>query len=145
MKRLFTLLLMIASASQLFAESEPRQVAAAVEAFHNALARGDAKAAINLLAPDAVILESGYKQFRAEYEKEHLTKDIKSAQTVPSTRFDVQVEVSGDTAWLTSGSRSEGSFERNAVNSEGVELVVLIRTPNGWRIRAIPWSSHKAR
>ena len=125
--------------------SDAHEVAASVERFHAALANGDAKTALNLLASDAVILESGYAESRTEYEHEHLPEDIKFAQAVRSARSDVHVEINGDTAWLTSHNKSEGTFEGKPVNSSGVELAVLTRTPDGWRIRAIHWSSHKSR
>ena len=128
-----------------FAADDAAQVTATLESFHGALAHGDAKAAMNLLAADAVILESGSAETRAEYEREHLPEDIKFAQQVHSTRSNVHVEIDGDTAWLTSHSKAEGTFEGNPVNSNGVELAILTRTPDGWRIRAIHWSSHKVR
>lgn len=125
--------------------SEAEEVAASVERFHAALASGDAKAAMNLLAPDAVILESGDAESRAEYEREHLPEDIKFAQAVHNVRSDIHVEINGNTAWLTGHSKSQGTFEGKPVNSTGVELAVLTRTHDGWRIRAIHWSSRKSR
>ena len=122
---------------------EAGAVAGALEKFHDALAHGDAKAAMALLAPDAVILESGAMETRAEYESHHLPEDIQFAQAVHSNRSDVRVQIDGNTAWLTSRSKTEGSFEGKPVNSVGVELVVLTKTAEGWRIRAIHWSSHR--
>ena len=125
------------------APTEETEVASTVEAFHSALGGGDGTAAMNLLAPDAVILESGFFQTRAVYAREHFPEDIKFAQTVRSSRSDVHVEINGKTAWVTSRNRTEGSFEGKTANSEGVELAVLTKTGDGWRIRAIHWSSHK--
>ena len=122
---------------------ESANVGSTVEAFHNALAHGDGKAAMKLLAPDAVILESGSAETRAEYESHHLPEDIQFAQAVHSNRSDVRVQIDGNTAWLTSRSKTEGSFEGKPVNSVGVELVVLTKTSAGWLIRAIHWSGHK--
>jgi len=122
---------------------ESGNVVSTVEAFHTALAHGDAKAAMKLMAPDAVILESGYAETRAEYESHHLPEDIKFAQAVHSNRSDVRVQIDGNTAWLTSRSKTEGSFEGKPVNSVGVELVVLTKTSAVWLIRAIHWSSRK--
>jgi ketosteroid isomerase-like protein len=122
---------------------ESATVASTVEAFHHALATGNATAAMKLMAPDAVILESGFVETRAEYESHHLPEDIKFAQAVPSKSSDVRVQIDGNTAWLTSRSKTEGSFEGKPVNSVGVELVVLTKTSAGWLIRAIHWSSHK--
>ena len=98
---------------------------------------------MKLLAPDAVILESGFVETRSEYERHHLPEDIRFAQAIPNNRSDVRVQIDGNTAWLTSRSKAEGSFEGKPVNSVGVELVVLTRTSEGWQIRAIHWSSHK--
>lgn len=140
--RIVVLLTMCVSAAAATAD-ESVNVASAVEAFHNALAHGDGKAAMKLMAPDAVILESGSTETRAEYESQHLPEDIQFAQAVHSNRSDVRVQIDGNTAWLTSRSKTEGSFEGKPVNSVGVELVVLTKAPAGWLIRAIHWSSHK--
>lgn len=125
--------------------SDTEVITATVNGFHDALRRGDAKAAMELLDPDAVILESGSAETRAEYESHHLAEDIQFAQAVHSNRSDVRVRMEAHTAWLTSRSKAEGSFEGKPINSVGVELVVLNKTSGGWRIRAIHWSSHKVK
>lgn len=122
---------------------ESGAVANVIETFHNALSHGDGKTAIGLLTSDAVILESGSLETRAEYEAHHLQEDIQFAQATHSLRSDVRVEIDGKTAWLTSRSRTDGSFEGKPVNSSGVELAILTKTVEGWRIRAIHWSTHR--
>jgi ketosteroid isomerase-like protein len=122
---------------------ESANVASAVQAFHDALAQCDGKAAMKLLTPDAAILESGSAETRAEYESHHLGEDMQFAQAVQSTRANVQVQIDGNAAWLTSRSRSEGSFQGKPINTTAVELVVLTKTIDGWRIRAIHWSSRR--
>ena len=126
------------------AETQPPDpaIAAAVEAFHAALKKGDTAAVMALLAPDAQILEGGHTESRAEYEKGHLSADIEFAQAVPSTRENVTVRQEGSVAWLTSTSRTSGSFKGREINSAGAELMVLTNTAEGWRIRAIHWSSY---
>lgn len=138
--------LVVFSAS--FAEAdnpEASAVRAAADAFHAALADGDCSKAMQLLAPDAVILESGSMQTRSEYEREHLFEDIAFAQSVRSDRSLVAVQIEGNTAWLTSTSRTKGSFRGREINSTGTELLVLSKSAQGWRIRAIHWSSHEAK
>lgn len=125
------------------AADESEAVTSTVTAFHESLQRGDGSAAMKLLAPDAIILEGGSVETRAEYESHHLAADMAFARAVPSTRSGVQVQVDGNTAWLKSVSRSEGTFQSRPINSSGAELVVLTKTPDGWRIRAIHWSSRK--
>lgn len=120
-------------------------VAQAVTDYHAALARGDSVAALALLAPDAVILESGGLESRDEYRAHHLPGDIGFARAVPSRRGPIRVTLAGDVAWAISSSETTGTFRDRAINSTGVELMVLSRTPEGWRIRAIHWSSRSRR
>ncbi len=138
----------LAAVSAVAAESEsPSQVKAiiaAVDGFHEALRRGDAEAAMKMLARDATILESGASQTREEYAREHLGEDIAFAKATSSTRLTVNVGLEGKAAWTMSTYRTSGSFEGKPIDSIGAELVVLTQTPNGWQIRSIHWSSRKA-
>jgi ketosteroid isomerase-like protein len=125
--------------------SDSAAVAATVRAYHAALAVGDSLAALGLLAPDAVILESGGMESRAEYRSHHLSADIEFARAVPSVRGEIAVTVEGDVAWASSTSTTEGMLGERRINSSGAELMVMARTPEGWRIRAIHWSSRNRR
>ena len=118
-------------------------ITAAVNGFHDALRCGDAKAAMECLAPDAVILESGSAQTREEYAREHLAEDIAFVKAVPGTRSKLSVKQEGNVAWTTATTQSVGTFNGHEVNSAGVELMVLTKMEVGWRIRAIHWSSRK--
>jgi uncharacterized protein (TIGR02246 family) len=120
-------------------------VAAAVHRYHAALAAGDSAAALALLTPDAVILESGGVESRAEYRSHHLPADIEFARAVRSEQGPIRVRVQGDAAWASSTSTTQGEFRGRAINSAGAELMVLVRTPQGWRITAIHWSSRTRR
>ncbi len=141
---LFTMLL--ASCRKPIAPAADRDaIAATVEKFHQALARGDAAAASGLLAVDAQILESGERQTRAEYIADHLPADINFARSVASTRSGIIVRQEGNVAWATANSRSTGQFLGRDLDSDGTELIVLSKQPEGWRIRAIHWSGHSHR
>ena len=120
-------------------------VAAVVNQFHEVLARGDSVAALALLAPDAVILESGAMETKAQYRSHHLSGDMQFSQAVKAVRTPVKVVVSGETAWTVSTSTTQGDFNGRAINSTGAESMVLSRTPAGWRIRSIHWSSRNRR
>ncbi len=123
--------------------SDSAAAATVVRQFHDALVRGDSAAALALLAEDAIVLEAGTIETRAEYQRHHLPADIRFAQAVPSTRGSVRVVVAGDIAWITSSSETNGTFEDRPINGVGAELMVLSRTAAGWRIRAIHWSSRR--
>ncbi len=117
-------------------------IVAVVEGFHAALEQGDSSAALDFLAPDAQVLESGGRETREQYAGNHLGEDIRFARTVPSQRAGLIVRQEGDVAWTTQTSRTAGSYLGRALESEGAELMVLAKTQAGWKIRAIHWSSH---
>ena len=114
-----------------------------VEDFHEALAAGESDRVMSLLLPDALIVESGTVQTRDEYEREHLAEDIAYARAVPSTPRDSVVRQEGNVAWVTSTFRVIGKFQDQPVDSIAAETIVLTKTPAGWRIRTIHWSSRK--
>jgi ketosteroid isomerase-like protein len=118
-------------------------VVATVEAFHAALKAGDTKAATALLAPDVVVLEGGHLETREEYLAHHLAADIAFTQAVDTQRGPLNAQVEGPVAWTHATSTSTGTFQSRDIHSAGVESMVLSRTPNGWRIRSIHWSSHQ--
>lgn len=127
------------------AQSAADSARAAVAAFHMALTQGDSSSALALLAPDAVILESGGLETLDQYRSHHLPADIAFTQAVPSSSIASHVEVVGSVAWVTTTSTTTGTFGDRAINSQNAELVVLHRESTGWRIRAIHWSSRSRR
>ena len=120
-------------------------VARVVAMYSEAIASGDSAAALGLLADDAVILESGGIETRAEYRSDHLPADIRFAKGVRSQRGPVHVRIRGDVAWATSTSTTQREVNGSVANSNGAELMVLVRTPSGWKISAIHWSSRQRR
>ena len=120
-------------------------VVAVIMKYHQALETGDSAAAVALLTDDAVILESGGVETRAEYRSHHLPADINHARSVKSQRSQVRVRIHHDMAWTASSSTSQGESNGRAVNSTGAEMMVLVRTPDGWKISAIHWSSRARR
>jgi ketosteroid isomerase-like protein len=112
-----------------------------VSGFHAALSSGSAGSVMALVAADAVFLEAGTVETRAQYEKDHLPADIEFEKGVSITRSPIRIVVVGDAAWATCTSEYQGTFQGRAVDSLGTELMVLSRGAEGWRIRAIHWSS----
>ena len=118
-------------------------VGGVVASFHAALERGDSAAVIALLAPRAVILESGSAETVAEYRSHHLPADIEFARAVPGVRTPLRITVRGDVAWAAATGTTQGEFKGRAVNSASAELLVLERVAGAWRITAIHWSSRR--
>jgi ketosteroid isomerase-like protein len=119
------------------------EVKAVIEGFHQALIHADRAAALALLSPDALILESGESQTREEYEREHLAEDIAFARATTTERSPLIIRQDGNVAWTTATSKTTGTFKGHKIDSTGVELLVLTKGDSGWRIRAIHWSSQR--
>jgi ketosteroid isomerase-like protein len=134
-------LLLLPSLGAAQSRDDSAAATATVERFHEALAAADSVTALALLAEDATILESGDRETRDEYRGHHLAGDIAFSRAVPSRRGSQKVTVQGDVAWVVSSSRTSGHYRGRVVDVEGAELMVLSRTPRGWCIRAIHWSS----
>lgn len=135
------------SGRQLSRGSQADSVAVAqiVYRFHAALEAADSATALRLLKDDAIIQESGAVETKEEYRSHHLPGDITFARAVRREGGPVRVVVRGDVAWTTSTSTMRGTFRDRLVNSQSVELMVLERTAEGWRIAAIHWSSRNLR
>ena len=124
-------------------ESGTAEIKSVVEAYHNALAGGDADAAVNLLSEDVIIRESGHMENAEEYKSHHLETDMEFSAAVKSIREVIQAVVEGDAGWVISSSTVKGEFRGREINSAGVELMVLSKESGSWKIRAIHWSSRR--
>jgi ketosteroid isomerase-like protein len=123
-----------------------RPAAAVVDRFHAALRRGDTAGALAHLSDDVLIYESGgAERSKAEYASHHLGADAAFSQAVPSTLTGRSGWSAANVAWIASESRNTGTFRGRAIDSMSKETMVLRRTPAGWRIVHIHWSSANAK
>jgi ketosteroid isomerase-like protein len=127
------------------APSDSGDVAALVQRFDALMAAGDSVGILAVLADDAVVLESGGMETRAEFRSHHLPADISFARAVKSQQGPITVRVQGDVAWASSTTIIEGEVRGRAINSVSAELMVFSRETGGWKLRAIHWSSRNRR
>ena len=64
-----------------------------------------------------------------------------SSSLRPVPRLVALVSVALVVAWVTTSTDFVGTFEDRPVDFLGLETMVLNRQPEGWRIKAIHWSS----
>jgi ketosteroid isomerase-like protein len=146
---LFLVLAPPASASRpapVAAETLPagaREAAAAVDAFHAALRRGDAEGALALVADDALVFEDGrVERSKAEYALHHAAADAAFSKAVSTKRLSRTGQATADLALIASESRTKGRFKGQDVDRIMVETMVLRRGSGGaWKIVHIHWSS----
>jgi ketosteroid isomerase-like protein len=120
---------------------EEANVTGTLEAFYGAMKTGDTAKAMAQIAPDAIFLESGKLETRAEYEANHLPADIAFERQVNGKRGPWRVTIKGDTAWVIATTEFAGTFDGAPVAFVSSQLAVLTREAAGWQIRSIHWSS----
>jgi ketosteroid isomerase-like protein len=120
-----------------------QEIVAPLAAFYGAMKTGDKAAAMNPLAADAVFIESGKLETRAEYEANHLPADIEFESQVTGTRSPWRVTSHGDAAWVIATTEYDGTFDGSPVNFVSAQLAVLARENGAWQIRSIHWSSRR--
>jgi nucleoid-associated protein YgaU len=116
-------------------------VVAVVKAFYGGITADKPADVMALIAPDAVFMESGKIETRAEYEMNHLPADIEFEQKVKPMRGPLRVIFDGrDTAWVISRTEyDEGNPEKYVIT----QLMILTRDTGDWKIRSISWSSNQ--
>jgi ketosteroid isomerase-like protein len=123
--------------------SNEADIRAVLDGFYGAMRKGDTAAAMNLIAPDAVFIESGRLETRAEYESNHLPLDIEFESQVAGKRAPPRVTFEGNTAWVIATTEYSGEFQGSPVDFVSAQLMVLTRDSGNWRIRSIHWSSRR--
>ena len=122
--------------------TDEADVIAAIESFYAAMKKGDPKAAMAMIAPDAMFVESGRLETRQQYEESHLPADIDFEKQITGKRSPWNIKVNGDTAWGIASTTYEGTVDGAEVNFVSRQLAVVTRGEDGkWLIRSIHWSS----
>jgi ketosteroid isomerase-like protein len=122
--------------------TDQADVEAAIESFYAAMKKGDPKAAMAMIAPDAMFIESGRIETRQQYEESHLPADIDFEKQITGKRSPWQITVNGDTAWGLASTEFQGTFNGRDLAFVSRQLAVVTRGEDGkWLIRSIHWSS----
>ncbi|MCE5232034.1 MAG: c-type cytochrome [Mizugakiibacter sp.] len=115
---------------------------AAVQAFHEALQRGDREAALARLAEDVQIAEGGSLQrSRAAYAAAHLGDDMAFLQAAQVRLLSRHSALDGDRAWVASEMETRAQWQGKPIALRGSETVLLRQGGSGWTIAAIHWAA----
>lgn len=117
------------------------EVTAVFESFYGAVKRGDPQAAMSVIAPDAMFVESGRLETREQYEKNHLPLDIDFERQITGKRGPLRITFAGDTAWVIATTEYDGKVDGGPVAFASSQLMVLTQDAGVWKIRSIHWSS----
>jgi mono/diheme cytochrome c family protein len=121
--------------------AEATEAAAVVDRFQRLLSQGKTRDASALLAPDVLIFEGGgAERSRAEYASHHLKADsdfLKTAKVAVTSRVGGAAD---GFAWIATEARIETQRPK-PLDLVTAETMLLKRTPDGWRVTHIHWSS----
>lgn len=123
--------------------SEGRSLQGVMEAFQAALQSGDAAAVTRWLSPEVVIYEGGAAERSLdEYASHHLGADMAFMQ---KARVDILKRSTGgddQAGWVITESRIRGASSKGKpLDVASTETALLRKTPEGWRIVHLHWSS----
>jgi ketosteroid isomerase-like protein len=124
------------------AATDEADVKAAIESFYAAMKKADPKAAMAMIAPDAMFVESGRSRLDSSTKRATSPADIDFEKQITGKRSPWRITVNGDTAWGNRVDRipGDGRWQRRAFVSR--QLAVVTRGEDGnWLIRSIHWSS----
>lgn len=145
MRAFHGVLLLIGGLFSLPAASELAGPARVVDRFHEALHASDASTALQQLAPDLVVFETGYGELApGVYMQDALANDLAFAVVTRRRILDRSLRQEGNTAWVMSVAEISGTPGEQDIRLRQTETMILRRYEDGWKIAHIHWSAHSA-
>lgn len=112
-----------------------------VVAFHRALKASDKVKARSLLANNVTIFEGGRVERSADgYAAHHMIADMKYLADITIDIIDQQVMMLGNLAYISSVTKSTGTYQGKNIENKGLETIVLSKVSGEWKIIHIHWS-----
>lgn len=109
--------------------------------FKTAIVDNDSEAATSLLAEDALILEGTGMETKEEYLSHHFHSDGKFLKAMNREILTQKVTTEGSTAWVSTVSTMKGTYSEREIDLTSLELAILRKDGDHWKITAIHWSS----
>ena len=118
-----------------------KNVIKTLDAFHQAIIENDSQAAQDLLSESVRILEGGNIETKKEYLSHHFHSDGKFLSAMKREVEARNVTIEGNTAWVSTHSRTWGTYSDRKLDLNSLELAVLKKVEGNWKITALHWSS----
>lgn len=120
------------------------EVIEALDDFRMAIIKNNQEKASSLLTDDARILESGGIETKEEYLSHHFHSDGKFLSAMEREVKTQKVKSTENTAWISTVSYMQGTYNDKDISINSAELAVLVKTDRGWKISSVHWSSRSA-
>ena len=118
-----------------------KKVIKTLEAFHQAIIDNDSQAAKNLLSKSVRILEGGNIETKDKYLSHHFHSDGKFLSAMKREVESRSVTIEGNTAWVSTQTHTWGTYSDRELDLNNLELAVLKKEGESWKITALHWSS----
>ena len=145
-----TLLLALPSIAhaQVGASSDAASVEAWLKGYDAAFLAKDLDRLATFYHPDVTIFEgTGINNGWADYRDRHLGPELKAFSNLQFAHTETKVTLmpGGQSAYATSRYTIKAKMGERDLDSEGLETLMLVRTPDGWKIRHSHTSSRARR
>lgn len=118
-----------------------KNVIKTLNAFHKAIIENDSQAAKDLLSESVRILEGGNIETKDEYLSHHFHSDGKFLSAMKQEVESRNISIDGNTAWVSTQTHTWGTYNDSELDLSSLELAVLTKEGENWRITALHWSS----
>lgn len=139
----FTLLALVISSMTLFAQqsTEKEMIAKTLNDLETAIINNDSEQAGAILHDDVTILEGGGMETKGQYLSHHFHSDGKFLAAINREEVSQDIKIEGNIAWVTSKTKMTGTYSGRDIDMNSLELAVLKKENNAWKVVALHWSS----
>lgn len=143
MKNLLCMILIFISAAVAFGQdiSERYPYEQVIEDFRQAILDNNKEEAARLLVEDARILEGGNIENTDEYLSHHFSTDGKFLRAMEMKMLGRTMRRTGVMAWISTKTQMKGTYNGRKIDLISLELAVLKKAGDSWKIAAVHWSS----
>lgn len=139
----YTLLVAFLSSITLIAQqsTEKEMVATTLNDLQTAIINNDSEQAGKILHDDVTILEGGGMETKSQYLSHHFNSDGKFLSAINRKEVSQDIKIEGNVAWVTSKTKMTGTYSGRDIDMNSLELAVLKKENNTWKVVALHWSS----
>lgn len=142
-KLTYILLMLFISSITLVAQetNDKEMIAKTLSDLQTAIINNDSEQAGKILHEDVTILEGGGVETKTQYLSHHFHSDGKFLSAINREEVSQEISVEGNMAWVTSKTKMTGTYSGREIDMSSLELAVLKKENNLWKIVALHWSS----
>lgn len=143
MRNILSLILVVIGTSMfVYAQtSEESAISKTLVDFENAMIENDSESASNLLHDEVIIMEGDGTETKEEYLSHHFHSDGRFLSAMNRELITEKINFDGNIAWVSTITALKGTYSDRDIDMTSLELAVLKKENDSWKIVALHWSS----